>query len=98
VSAGLRDQAASVTYCNGLVLDSKSDWRLPTRIELMSIVDYTRFNPTIDGSAFPLTPGAVFWSSSSYAGAAGAGWLVNFNVGNVINFGVGSSVRARCVR
>ena len=30
----------------------------------MSIADYSRGSPTIDPSAFPGTPSAVFWSAS----------------------------------
>jgi len=35
------------SYCSSLSLDNKSGWRLPTRKELKSIVDYGKANPAI---------------------------------------------------
>ncbi len=44
------DQA--VTTCALSSADGHHDWRLPTRAELLSLVDYTRFHPAIDTDAF----------------------------------------------
>jgi hypothetical protein len=43
-------------------------WRVPTRIELVSLVDFTQpaTRPTLDPSAFPaVDAGAVYWTSSA---------------------------------
>lgn len=43
------------------------DWRLPTRRELLSIVDYSQMYPAIDREYFPNTPSnKSFWTSNSY--------------------------------
>jgi formylglycine-generating enzyme required for sulfatase activity len=66
------------TYCAGLSL-SGSGWRLPTKAELESIVDFGRGassqtstpngrTPAIDPVAFPNTPADFFWTSSPHAG------------------------------
>ena len=71
-------------------------WRLPTVIELVSLVDYDRCDPA---SAFPAMPSvAAFWSSSSDAGSASNAWYVNFYHGNVSNDGKTSTSYVRCVR
>ena len=36
-------------YCPTLTLAGHSDWRLPTRIELVSLVDFGRSAPAISG-------------------------------------------------
>jgi len=96
-SLGRQDQAASITYCTTLALDG-GGWRLPTLDELLSIVDTSRFNPSIDTSFFPGTPSESFWSSSPVAPPAGRGWGVGFSFGVAINSPVFFEYKARCVR
>jgi len=59
-------------------------WRLPTRLELISLVDFTVASPgpTIDPAAFPNTPTEAFWTSSPLAGVCSAAWFVNFYDGD----------------
>ncbi|WP_437568369.1 DUF1566 domain-containing protein [Sorangium sp. So ce542] len=73
-------------------------WRLPTRIELASIVDYEHANPAIDEAAFPNTPSTWFWSSSSHAYLPSHAWYVHFHAGFVSSGDVGVTYRVRCVR
>jgi hypothetical protein len=77
-----------------------SGWRLPTRIELASIVDYTRRDPAIDAEAFPGTDinGTFFWTSSSPS--QDNVWIVGFGSGYVgIESGIQNTLYSvRCVR
>ncbi len=84
-------------YCNELSYAGYDDWRLPNYYELVSIVDYGDFNPSIDSSAFPGTSG-WFWSSSSFVAESDKAWSVSFGNGSVQvgTISVGNSVR--CVR
>ena len=44
-----------------------SDWRLPSVVELNTLVKTDVGSPTIDTAVFPNTPASVFWSASTYA-------------------------------
>ncbi len=103
----LQGQAAA--YCTANRTGGFSDWRLPTVIELASLVDFTVAmpGPTIDAVAFPGTPGEpypkeTFWTSTHFAGAGGsvATWLVRFGSGLTYYDISGGSApfRVRCVR
>jgi len=96
-SPGVQRQAASVTYCTSLTLDG-GGWRLPTKDELLSIVDLTVGAPTIDTSFFPGTPSTYFWSSSPVAGSPSFGWNVSFYSGYADDYDATYMYRARCVR
>ena len=73
---------AFVQAVNDQGLCGASDWRMPTRSELMSIVHNGRFNPAIDSEYFPNTLyNRVYWSSSPKAGWTATVWGVDFNRG-----------------
>lgn len=91
---------AAVSYCDSLALDDKTDWRMPTRIELLSIVDFARSNPSIDPSAFPGTPSERFWTSTVRTAAPQFGrWSVGFQYGgDTYGYDESATQRVRCVR
>jgi hypothetical protein len=54
------------------------DWRLPSKAELQSIVNYYGdYQTTIDATYFPNTVGPNFWSSTPVAGSRYSAWIVN---------------------
>jgi len=59
-----------------------ASWRVPTRIELISLVDFTQpsGSPTIDPAAFPDTTTVSYWTSSPVPGDGGT-WTVSFQTG-----------------
>ena len=83
------------TYCASL--PPAGTWRLPSRIELLSLVDMTQ-HPTIDPIAFPSAPSDGFWTSSAVSGSSGSAWYVGFSGGGTYGLGVGFNARVRCVR
>lgn len=58
------------------------DWRMPSRAELYSIVDYSRYRAAIDSAFFPNARNRLLWSSSPHAYAINSARLVSFDYGN----------------
>lgn len=75
-----------------------TDWRLPNKNELASLVEQHCHGPAIDTRYFPNTPGGWFWSSSPYAGGPGYAWFVGFGYGGVGNDFKVSAYHVRLVR
>jgi hypothetical protein len=92
----LWDQANS--YCAGLPLPG-AGWRLPTIVELASIVVPNQtLTTTIDTTAFPNTAPLAFWSSTPVTGSADQAWTVDFNGGLTIERVTSLVAAVRCVR
>ncbi|MBT3488191.1 MAG: DUF1566 domain-containing protein, partial [Gammaproteobacteria bacterium] len=66
---------------NAAGLCGASDWYLPEREQLRTIVDYSRYNPSINQGYFPNTKSSFYWSSSPSAHYSASAWYVNFNDG-----------------
>ena len=61
-----------------------SDWRLPDREELRSIVNYGQYSPAIDTNYFPNTissMGTYYWSSTTDASYVYHAWFLEFYSG-----------------
>lgn len=87
-------------HCAELRVNHLGGFRVPSRIELLSLIDFTVPQPTIDASAFPDAPAARFWSASPYQGAASSAWGVSFAFtdGLVYQDKVEAKYLVRCVR
>jgi len=86
----------ALKYCDALVFAARDDWRLPNIRELLSIVDYSRNDPTID----PVF-GAIsrwYWSSSTGGFWPVLAWGVLFSIGLGGYDGKDSSYYVRAVR
>ena len=58
-----------------------TDWRLPNRNELQTLVDYSNYNPAIYPVFRPHTVSSYYWSSTTSADHASYALRVNFNSG-----------------
>jgi hypothetical protein len=90
--------AAASAFCEALVVGETAGFRLPTRIELVSLLDRTRL-PAIDARAFPDTPDDYFWSATPLPGGPGFRYSVYFGVGETSSGDEAqASAYTRCVR
>jgi len=71
---GALEAAESLTWAN------HSDWRLPNRNELQSLVNYSRVHPA-SYSLFTSMP-SNYWSSTTFAHHPGTTWTASFNYGS----------------
>jgi hypothetical protein len=83
VENGPQSRSAAEKYCEKLRLVG-GGYRLPSRIELLSLIDFTQGNPYLDAKAFPNAPTGKYWTSSRYAKNAASGWIVNFEFGTTL--------------
>jgi hypothetical protein len=95
-------QTQAQVYCAELMLAGHCDWRLPTRIELVSIVDFTSLMPAIDSTSFPGVNGSpswIFWASSPMAwNPSPSAWYVQFSDGSTRYGDPTDPGAVRCVR
>ena len=69
---------AEATVANGASHRGQADWRLPNRTELESLVKIDASAPAIDGTVFPATAAAWYWTSTTYAPDPASAWDVDF--------------------
>lgn len=86
----------ALQYCNSLTLGSRS-WRLPSMKELLSVLNYKYYGPTIDPSFFPGTSTTYYMSSTSKPTDGSMVWSINFNDGYTTYRGKVFSGLVRCV-
>lgn len=93
------DTEKYVAAVNSQGLCGASDWRLPSREALRSILDYGSIYPTIDTDYFPNTRPSGYWSSSPSAKSNDYAWYVNFYYGyDNCYYGKSYSFSVRLVR
>ena len=88
--------AIGIAKLNAAQLGGHTDWRLPTRVELLTLVSDTRYDPAID----PIfeCQSDYYWSATTYQYSPSDAWYVAFYVGNVDALNKSSTFYVRGVR
>jgi hypothetical protein len=71
----------AIDNCAALSHGGMTDWRLPNKVELESIVDLSQSSPAIDTSTFPNTQSQYYWASTARAANTTWAWEVQFSTG-----------------
>ena len=87
----------AVAYCDNLILDGLTQWRLPTFQELFAIADYTHYKPTID-SRFKYTNNGTYWTSTPFFANKSRAWTINFRNGISYYSYKSTNHAVRCVK
>jgi len=96
---GLYNWVNAKARCVGSRRGGFADWRLPTLVELQSIMDYGATTATtIDLTAFPSALSYWVWSSSGLGTAGMQAWFVSFGSGWVYVDYATNKNAVRCVR
>jgi hypothetical protein len=94
-----RTWSEAINYCDNLNLSDYSDWRLPAKKELMSIVNYGTYGPAIDSTYFPNTNSSLYWSSTVYADTSSSLVIaLSFDKGIIDLLGKSEKRYVRCMR
>lgn len=82
----LRIWQDAMTYANGFTnFCGYSDWRLPNRKELRSLINYGQANTAtwLNTQGFSNVQAGYYWSSSTYADDTTGAWFIYMAVGSV---------------
>jgi len=95
----------SMNYCATLKLggpgDGYTDWRLPSLIEMESLLDYSvEETPLLSAPFLATAVDGQYWTSSVFWSNTAASWYVQFQSANSVTWGSNSSNAdsVRCVR
>jgi hypothetical protein len=81
VSPTKQNAAGAAAACKALTLGGLSGWRLPTRVELVSLLAFSPgASPAINAGKFPGTPAAKHWTASDTVRGV---YVVDFAKGDV---------------
>jgi hypothetical protein len=102
--AGCTGTATPLTWSEALQRGSSdttgnfSDWRLPTKNQLMSLVETACRAPAINTTRFPNTQPNYYWSATPDPNFGSSAWYVDFSGDNATRMGIDNKTVTHLVR
>jgi len=93
--------AEAKRYCGSSALADAlggTGWRVPTKIELESLIHVASFDPAIDSSVFPKRAGGFWTATPSAKARTTLAWFVNATYGYPTLGPHWGGLQVRCVR
>lgn len=76
----------AIDFCNALTYAGYSDWYLPNRRQLFSLIDDSQWWPALPpGHPFTENPCLMYWTGTTFEGQHTRAWLVHLWHGQVVN-------------
>jgi len=88
----------ALSTCHKLELAGYSDWRLPGKEVLRSIVDYTQYAASLNNQYFPQSASTAYWTSTSDQQQPSQAWCIHFQYGNDLSRSKNQLYAVRAVR
>ncbi len=91
----------AMDYAGRLAVDGKRDWRLPTLVELESLLDRTRARS--DGRPclredVPFRDLLSYWSATTFQEGTACAWILMFDGAYLLSYPKENAYAVRCVR
>jgi hypothetical protein len=83
----------ATTYASNLVLGGYSDWRMPSILELNSLLNHDKNNPALNTVYFSATAAQYWWSGQKQVNDANKAWCANAG-GGIGNHPVSETISA----
>ena len=84
--------------CHKLELAGYTDWRLPGKEVLRSIVDYTQYAASLNKQFFPQSASTAYWTSTTDQQQMNNAWCIHFQYGNDLSRSKNQLYAVRAVR
>jgi hypothetical protein len=87
LAGGTKPWQEAVKFCQNLEIGNQKGWRLPTKEELITILDTSQSHPALpDGHPFKnvaSVPPTGYWTGTTYEGNSNNAYLISLSVGRV---------------
>gem|GEM_PF-432072 len=100
-SAGEMTWYEALEYAQSLSLGDKDDWRIPTALELETLLDrsalYDTLRPVMREEV-PFRDALSYWSSTTFAEHTNNAWIVMFDGAYILSYYKSNHYHVRCIR
>jgi hypothetical protein len=93
-----KTQVDAVAYCEALALEGHEDWRLPTRLEYVTMLDEGLPGGFAVPTKIPSETTGMHWTASASGSSVNAFFVVQDDFGKVNVASSATELKARCVR